>query len=307
MNPSGAPFKAMFNPILLQTRILSVANLQARTIQDESQLRNRLNTPMLLDEIRVMSSSVSTAPYDVFIKLDMGRIPLTNGYVPIGLLGLQMDPTGIAGPNVFVSSGLAPLTWKLPKPLFVPAGEYVRPHIMYDALNAANAVTSDYYVTYVGRSLPKNFIVPKTVPMPWVCAFKTDRRTANGVYLSESTEADLNNPFDVPLFVQRFMGIVDNNSGESQVTGPIYDVTQARASDSAGKILIRDPTDMDVLFIGNGHAWPVNSVLPSKGFYRFVIEQDYSAAAGIEFSEGSVLRSLVTMVGSREVKMEGGI
>lgn len=298
----------MDSPVLLSATFAVPVN-SVRGLADSTQLQNPSRTAMWLDEIRVFAhfpqersqADVQDINLQLRISLKLGRIPITNGFVPIALMGKVLNPTE------FILEGNGGFhTWKLPKPLYIPAGEYLIPEIQHIGF-ASITDTPDIRITYAGRSLPSDHPRPPVLNFPWVTAYVTPNRGV-GVFTDQSYETDLVNPFNEPLRVQRFVGDVvladSNNNATRGNNRPACSIgsrfTTVRMANSNGAILVRDPTPFNHLFNVTDRTWTVNALLPPKGFYTTFLNQDYSL---LDLS-GVTITSMISMVGHREVKLQ---
>jgi len=321
------------SPISLLAQVTLPAQAGELGLPDPTRLENPFQAPMWLDEIRFHIPYVKDGPNfvplrwsNLFVKLLLGNIPITKGAVPLSLLCKQLNDSAVPDVNVGTpTEQLMPVTynvytWKLPKPLFIPARDFLRPVIYYapspTSVIPLSAVTVN--VTYVCRPLPKNTPTPKKLQIPWVTYYSPPVMENFSDSLidrsDQSTPSDLYNPFEQELHVQRFVGRFlnfqignsqtpdDNNYGDLKGVMTFADElvdfrnnvplsgTFVSAQDSFNNILIRDPTPFYHVFDAIDRSWTVNCVLPPKGFYLFTVDRlwaylqsefDYVAAATV--------------------------
>lgn len=307
-------YPASFSPFLLQAQI-NVPAAGEIGLADPTRLENPFQGPMWLDEIRFTLPN-STAAFiganwaSVYARFYLGNLPLTQGNVPIGLFGKAIDDS--VDRSIGLNTPPYRFTWRLPKPLFVPARELVRPVLYYAPYSGATAV--DVTLCYACRPLPVGTPTPKTLQLPWVAPFVPPMQ-ATGVAaadrIDESQPSDLYNPHAEDLHVQRFVGrlMVQNGGEENGKMGlasasPNLEAglpdaatgTLITAQDSFNNILVRDPTPAAHLFDFVDRSWTVNAVLPSKGFYQFSVDRRWS-----DYSTGITATFGIAMVGWREV------
>lgn len=317
------------SPLLLQAQII-VPPAGSMGLADTTLLENPFQGPMWLDEIRFrlpVSDGVMAPPLSwsaIGVDLKLGNIPITRSNTPISLLGKTLndafnnnfspgeqawtnqDDTGfVAGPQMF--------TWKLPKPLFIPARELLRPTMYFRPYAGAAARTVT--ICYACRPLPVNFPTPAKLDIPWVSYFSPGfSAVPSATDLSDqSTPSEIYNPWNEELHVQRFVGRfmgqpyyeADNFMGlaSAQVdftTGLTKSGTFVTAQDSFGNILVRDPTPFAHVFDFLDRSWTVNAKLPSKGFYTFTVDRQWSAypANSLGLTAATVG---ISMIGWREV------
>lgn len=312
----------MISPIILQAQItLPVGGGESGLAAgDHTRLENPFQAPMWLDEIRFRlpqseqrGGSKGQDWSSLRVKLVLGNVSLTSGFVPISLMGKVLNDSVVVGengsPDVF--------TWKLPKPLFIPAREYLRP-VMYLEPHTG-AVVKTVTVLYCCRPLPRGYPTPPVLQMPWVTFFKPPSLHLDAPAVDttdQSTLNDLYNPWDQELHVQRFVGrlMCQGTGGEAELhmsiasanvdlaTGLIVSGTLVSAQDSFNNILIRDLTPFAHVFDFIDRAWTVNCTMPPKGFYLFTIDRLWSA-----YQTGLPIVATVgiSMVGWREVKYLG--
>ncbi len=277
---------------------------------DTSRLQSHGKFGMYID--RIIFSGLSST-HEVLVELRLGNHWITQGFVPMGMFG---------------SVTITEQTWNLPRPLYVPAGMVLTPRFFYEYLGSLSnpfdqpITTFQPAITYVGRNLISKEQIPPTVFMPWVSQYIGVRQGADSDNSERSTERHMVNPFDVPLFVQRFRGSITVDAHDATDGGTIENPTpapelainasqglqyiMARMWDSLGNIVVRDPTPFGHLFHPARFEWMVNSILPPKGFHIIDIEKtsDPRWVSSVEEGDGYYKnRVYVTMIGYREVTL----
>ncbi len=309
----------MISPLLLQAQISPPAGGGSFGLADTTKLENPYQAPMWIDEIRfrLPGGTQGQAWSRIWVELVLGQTPLTKGFVPIGLLGKVLNDSQIIGENGTAgNTDPSPdvFTWKLPKPLWVPARELLRPTIYFEPYTGAPSKVVT--IIYACRPVAKDTTPPSTLQIPWVTFFKPPDLSCSAATpavdtINQSTPADLYNPWDQELHVQRFVGrLMGRDLGEAQThmslasaninlnTGLPTCGTLISAQDSFNNILIRDPTPFAHVFDFIDRAWTVNCVLPPKGFYLFTIDRLWSAyVPAVAF----VATVGISMVGWRDV------
>lgn len=313
------------SPLVLQAQITPPPGGGSFGLADTTRLENPFQAPMWLDEIRFrLPDGASTGnrgdAWDrLRVELKLGEMPLTYGFVPISLLGKVLNDSQIVGeigaPNCF--------TWKLPKPLWIPAKALLRPTMYFESY--PSAATKTVTIIYCCRPVPQGTPPPDVMSVPWVTYFKPPEiSVADGGpgsdQVNQSTPADLFNPWDEELHVQRFIGRLMGRYTEAGVgffeddghmslasaninlsTGLMTTGTLVSAQDSFNNILIRDRTPFAHVFDFIDRSWTVNCVLPPKGFYLFSVERlwtNYAVTDGVTATVG------ISMVGWRDVKIQ---
>ena len=307
------------SPLLLQAQITPPSGGGSFGLADTTRLENPFQAPMWLDEIRFRLPTNFGKSWSSFrVELKLGEIPLTKGFVPISLFGKALNDSRRGGELDFNRGIPDSFTWKLPKPLFIPSRELLRPTMYFDSYSdefGNPGESGTVTIAYACRPLARGTPTPKTLQVPWVTYYKPDFMTVPGAVekTDQSTPADLYNPWDQDLHVQRFVGRLmcqdrkgenDNNMGLASAiinldTGlPTYG-TFVSAQDSFNNILIRDNTPFAHVFDFVDRAWTMNCVLPPKGFYLFTVDRLWS---GYENQEGPITATVgIGMTGWREV------
>jgi len=272
---------------------------------------------MWLDEIRFrLTESGGQGWSSLNVELKLGNLSLTNGFHPISLLGKALND-GLYGERGASDGTPNCFTWKLPKPLYIPARELLRPTIYYEPYSGAAAQTVT--IIYVCRPIPAGTPPPSVLQVPWATHFKPAYLTTPDAAdtTDQSTPAHLYNPHDEELHVQRFIGrLMRRNLGEDDdymglasahvnlTTGLVTSGTLVSAQDSFNNILIRDRTPFAHVFSILDRSWTVNCVLPPKGFYLFTVDRLWNAYPA---GDGAITATVgISMVGWREVKLKHG-
>ena len=302
-----------------------------------TRLENPFGNPMWLDEIRIRlpagsnptptGKSTGDGWAGLSLELKLGNLSLTKGFVPISLFGKVLNDDALSeqttNANSVVEIGDDPFgpgifTWKLPKPLFIPAREYLRPTMYLTPYSGAP--TSTVTILYVCRPLPRGTPTPSRLQSPWVSSFMPPMIAPSSDLTNQSTPADLYNPWDEELHVQRFIGRLmiqssgnsgnADNSGEAAnhmslasanvdlTTGIITCGTLVSAQDGYNNILIRDLTPFAHVFDFLDRSWTVNCILPPKGFYLFTVDRLWAGYTGTV----ALATVGISMVGYREVR-----
>jgi len=277
-------------------------------------LANPFGHSMEIHEIRWQLRGALTSGINggaIGCQLNLGSIPLTNGFVPVFNFG-RMD-------TVFAESQVAmgPLPtnanlefqWRLPRPLFVPAGAVLTPKFEHRGEQVRTAIT--VRISYVGASLPASASPPKRVPVPWVAFWASNPIDITAPSTQQSRETDLvSPPGDADLILQRFSGRLVTTFGfgagnviaddsNSLISGARF--TTIRMVDSRGNPIIRKATPFRQAFEEVTRTWelPPGSRLTPKGFYRVFMRHTVEPNPALAFNLTSQL--FVGMVGYREI------
>ncbi len=291
-------------------------------------LKNPLGAPMEILELRWQLFTPQTAD-ETFLpgtlggvvgcKLDMGNVAMTNGFVPIWLFGRDLnlvdadtiDNQNLVNPYVSGQTILQSTTcfysWKLPKPLYVPAGSTLTPSFSH-----FGAVPTDVNViiSASARSLPLDTPPPKSLPTPWVASWMSPGFiAADQAGSAQSTETDLMNPHREPVHLQRMGGrVMVVNSESASVTDYTYPqiastLMSVRMSDSMGRQIIRDYTSMMQAFATNSRGWEMGNGarLDPESYLIAYLNKVESAEAGDAANINC--QAQISLVGWRELSL----
>jgi hypothetical protein len=278
-------------PSILQGEIVNIAPNSIRA-PEERALQNWTKGMLRVAELRIHvapNASPNAAPTTEFaltsIQLRVGNNPITEGFVPLPAIVEPIDLSAYADTE-------DPYLIRFTRPVLLAPGERIMVQVMH-----TNAAATYFRLT----AICEPFTEPGRGVLPWLTFYRTPYRAdGGGDFEDASTEADLVNPFDVPLAVDRLVGAVMYNDQRVANAGLksnslIYDAIRVRADDQSGTQMVRDPTPFAVLFERNRRAWIVNSTLPPKGFYRFTVESKLST----QLIGGLNVQSFIGMIGYR--------
>lgn len=182
-------------------------------IPDMAALQSPYRQPYLIDEIYfILKGSTASASVNairqgvVRVRMSVGQYALSTAAIPISNFGPIIQQQNLSNSD----SGQAGLDfqctyyrWVLPRPLLVGEGMSIQPIFTRDLIGAAASLVAG--VTYVCRRLP-NFKMPKEFDVPYVGFYETPEATSTTVAIApRSSATDLFNPFQAPLYVQRFL------------------------------------------------------------------------------------------------------
>lgn len=295
--------RADFPICLYSTGVVSAGGIYT---PDADDLQNHFDTPIQIEEIRFMfylstaTGILGTLAGLIRVRLRMGRIELTNEFIPTWLLGSRMQTF-----TEFMSGGGTGIwdyqRWKLPCPVIVPPGATLLPNFIYQlpdgttALTNANNSPITVYVTMIGRSLSK--MPTGKIRVPYATAYLAD-----GIGGGQQSQDDqLVNKFDVPLHVQRFVGrLASKFSGgvlESWRSDEGFFTTgntlrNITIRDHAGYAIVDTPTPFIEVFSKSRKILPANRILEPRGWYTVFLQDKPS----------NVLPQ-ISMIGWREVEL----
>lgn len=338
-----APSTALAGMPYVKAATVSVAkNLVG--VFDSKGLLNESRGPMLLDEIAFLISY--TEGDDVVrpgfasqyaVKIDYGRYPLTNGYVPLMCMSPPYNPesefTGKA--NIYYRYGgegefkATPrwgyFSWRLPKPLFVLRGQGLTASILFTPdprradtsyLSIVSTTVGSATMALKGRALPYMTKTPMMQDVPYVSGFApvySGTPGAGGAWdRSRTNELELKNTFGSDLHVQRLIARAESG-GSTDTTAttdssipittstnqPVW--TLINLTDLHGRPISRDPIAHNSLAGTTGLCWNLGVDLPPReGFLVSIIETPGRVP------NTDPLRLMYHIVGSRQEELLGG-
>lgn len=274
-------------------------------------LINPSGGPMMIDEIKFeIGAARLVAGALVSCKLALGKIPLTSDFVPIynfmrcdypNAEEHQVGETAESG-----VAGYGQFTWRLAKPLYVPATGIVIPIFKHsDFLNTTITVR----ISYSCRILPTGTPLPSTIYVPFVAGWTGIPATADAstTTTDSSPENALANPFDVPLHVERITGRLGlfrpSNSLVVESALVVYetetddDVCMVKMRASSGDPVVMQATPFRHVFSGPLRSMELPHVMPPGSFY--VVDTSFLAANALT---NAYAVPSVAIVGWREVR-----
>lgn len=234
---------------------------------------------VLIDEIRFDMWATDGGQFNmgafVYAKFQLGQHYLMRDPVPVWLLGTLMDRFEEEANDTFVNPSqiVSHYRWKLPEPLYVEAGQVLRPTFNRVAtLTTRPAGNITVQVSYAGRVVAPNTPRPGVLAVPYVAPFVTTFGVAGGY--QQSNEYHLFNPFDRPLKIQRLTGRLFSSVAPGQGQGfqgitPVVagSALTVQIYDSWGGKLVNDLTGPGDVFDTLRAAWTIDTVMPAKGQY----------------------------------------
>lgn len=299
----------MSYPVILYGSIPSLAPKTIAGIPDERALQNRTESTVRVREIRfrvesLVGSTISVG--DIAVQLRIGNTPITEGFVQLVATVWPADSS--SGPEDNTNARM-PFLIRFARPVLLAPGERIMVQAQHLDLqmNGSAGASKLVSVTAICEPVPlgtKGFT-------PWFAAYRTPVHVDGaGVYEDTSTEADLVNPFDDPMLIERIIGRVvrgDTGSGEAIVFGGngdrnlLFDAIRLRMDDHQSAQIIRDATPIGVALDFVSRSWVVNSMLGAKGFYRVTV-QSKLAPKVTTFLGTTSIYTAIGMLGYREVR-----
>lgn len=300
-------------PVILYGSIPSLAPKTIAGVPDERALQNRTDSTVRVKEIRFRIEPLSVTmnnPGDIAVQIRIGNTPITEGFVQLVAMVWPADAS--AGRE----DGLTPVADKLPfllrlsRPVLLAPGERIMvqaQHLDLGMTSPTAAVATLISVTAICEPVTrgtKGFT-------PWLAAYRTPiHLDGSGVYEDSSTEADLVNPFDDSMFIERIIGRVivgDYANGEHIAFGGsndrnlLFDAIRLRMDDHQSGQIIRDATPIGVALEFVTRSWVVNSMIAAKGFYRVTVQSKLSPAVLTNIF-GPKIYTAIGMLGYREAR-----
>jgi hypothetical protein len=266
-------------------------------------LKNPNPGPMLINEIKFMISGASLALQSMSggglrCRLDMGKIPLSNGSIPLWLYG-RVENLTQEGNSRFMT-----FKWKLPRPIFVPSGAAIIPTFYHAGIPGDTPVVAS--VAYGGRAFGPDFS-PRKIYLPYVAGYTTKIFDIDESTADTSSETDLVNQFDTPLVVDRITGRIDSlttNNTQDDYVANLYpaavELVTLRMWDSLGNSIVRSYTPLYTVCHGVMRSWQLDGkvTLPPGAYY---IADFLKNAPGYTTNSGNRLQAGIAINAWREV------
>ena len=273
-------------------------------------LKNPMGQDMELLEIKFQvigdidnGGQILTLGGSVGCEFTMGNYKLTAGSVPVFCFGRAENLSGEMKEAGSVSNlKFCAYTWRLPRPLFIPAGAVLQPR-----LNHFGYISSPLYVRigYSGRTV---FHQPKTIYLPWVAGWNS--KVFNPVASASNDQSQpthLINSTNQVFHLQRFVGRTHGFTSLG-VPSEQYPISfgsrylKVRMNDSYGRPILRTFTPFRSVFGALTRSWELEELdarLDPGAFYRVFLKKDaMTMAAG---QEAVSAQAFVSMVGWRDI------
>lgn len=270
---------------------------------------------MELDTIRFSLEPLSEsgevrADLSIGCMLTLGDIPLTAGYVPIGLLCPHRIGAQEVATVVSASYGaMYSFAYRLDRPLYIPSGMALNASFHHRGLLNQSVRVN---VTYEGRLTLHG--TPKTVFAPWTSAFVPAPIDLSGTEIEVSSDdSDLANAHDGNLNVTRFIGrnylFFTSPASEalyylSESKDSKADMqTYIRMDSSTGRQVARDFVLFRTMFPRETRAMDVQHVMGPGDFYSVDVRAGENAMEDMEGDTGYAVVPCVSIQGWREVSL----
>jgi hypothetical protein len=290
----------VITPIVFSAVIPSIAANTQLAFPDERGLKNRTAKIIRINEIRfwlggtgAANSVVASAFSTIEVQLRIGNNPVTGDLVRLATMVQPLDTSfGLSQAYSLMANG--PLAIRFARPVLLAPGESISGQVR----NRNLAFSANVRMTAFGEEAPAGTVGY----MPWFTQYVTPLHTdGGGNFEDQSTEADLVNPFDTEMIVDRLIGrvIISNTNDDTfQGEGALrFDAVRLRIDDHLGTQIVRDRTPLGHICNLTREGWIVNAKLASKGFYRATVD----ARVATQVIGGANFQTFIGMTGYRKV------
>lgn len=225
----------------------------------------------------------------------------TNGELDISLL---------APPDTVSSTWHT--RWVFPRPLIVPPGQAILGTVSQTDFGPGFILPSPvpgmvFSMAAVGRYLPGT--LPRLRSVPYISAYQFRLLEGGVVTERRHPERVFQNPFPVPLHVQRFVGRValvnDSSFSGFPVESLGFDYSAATPNGSPmivaeapfGYIGTRDPTPIDRVFDHQRRVWDCPHGLAPRDHWKFTVHAEADDAGR---PADATMLPMISMIGHRE-------
>ncbi|MHB8734279.1 MAG: hypothetical protein ACYC6M_03145 [Terriglobales bacterium] len=297
-----------------QATTTSLAPGAVGSVSNIQDLRNRLDVPMLVDEIlfNVVGNSLSDPGVqfggDIRLGLRLGSDGIVKTYTPLWLLGGGKNfsvASSATGPTLLASQlNSSIFGMRLASELILYPGEYLNPTFYNAAQLASGSVAIRMIVR--GRAMKAD---AQRQSLPWISYFVGAVQTPGSDYTEETVEGDLHNPFNVPLALDRMVGGIANDDTGAYAQGFYGDpacmdaglnYATLRMVDGNGQPIIRDFTPVGHLFQLQDFSWRLKGSMPAGSFWKAYISEAYSNISVIAATTPN-LQLMMSLIGHRPI------
>ena len=257
---------------------------------------------MLVDAIRFANVDSPGASLSLLsMELRLGRVPLTNGMVPVAHLAPIANQLATAAQYYAPGDGF--VEWRFARPLFVPPGLGLHPLFGINTVGGITGVVSSFSTAVLARVMPANFPALNKVAVPYVTSYGLNAPDIAGGADAGSIDVPpdtLSAPGDAEVFHVQYIGVRPLNMSSKDDMASYVDearnmtLTLHRAN---GDAIIPRATPVRMVG-GQGWALPVKLDLKRGEPLYAHIDYDFSA-----FSASLKFRPSVQLIGWREVDL----
>lgn len=245
-------------------------------------------------------------------ELVLGAEKITNGAIPLWSFGRAENiatealGTGATSNQVNPLNFYSMFSWRLPRPLFIPAGAVLRPSLTHTGL-VPNALK--VRVGYSGRTV---YTQPKKVCVPYVSSFITTFNPITASATASSNPLQLVNANLEPLHLQRMVGrslfladIPDSDNpsiAENYPQVALSEKLNMRITDSYGRPVLRNYVPWTAVINSATRSWEMDNgaIMDPGAFYR--VDMRFSAVTTLGPQADGSLQTFLSLVGWREVQ-----
>lgn len=314
-------------PVILHSSVQVNPNSDA--VVPATDLLNPLGLPLELLEIRFRGIAFSAdgvtdpAAFGTTfgVKLDIGRVPIIDSYVPAAALGTYRDSHDTSAeqavllytasdPNqvnpVVYQSQPTTYQWRLKYPLFLPVDAV--PTLVVHSMGG-NRFTLQVDVAFICRTWDARRPVPRTIKVPWATSYVSkgyDYVVSAPLSGDQSSNLNIVNPFATPLELTRLVGRVAYTTAGSQPrtsedpSTMRYSLGSMTIRSSRGFDIVKNPTAIGGVFPYSWRAWEMTDwFMAPREFYS--VRLNMIANPDTTIATAAVYQTVVGAVGYRSV------
>lgn len=235
-------------------------------------IRNSEPVGVLIDRI-AFGVGNSGGGAGVSVELRWRNEPITNGFARIGAITYPLSRAN--------EDAQAGYVVKFAKPFYLPPGENIDVAFRLDYVNT-NAMLG-----FAPMAIGLQAEPPAERWIPYLTSFTgASQQAQSGAAIADrSTPADLGNPFDVPLFVERMVGRVLGATAGAPgnwldlTPGTAWNDFLVRIYDHHEAPWVPTPTPFPLVFSAVDRSWLMNTTMEPKGFLQVTTEGTCVSAA----------------------------
>lgn len=236
----------------------------------------------------------------IWCELMMGNVKITNGAIPVWCFGRAENLEAEGKTDSTDSLAFMSYSWRLPRPLFIPAGAVVIPNFTHTGF------VPDTINVRVGYSARTVFKRPRVVYVPWVAKYVSKSfNPLSAADVDASSELDLVNPHPEVLHLQRMVGRnlavgADATFAEGLPMSFGSQFLKLRITDSYGRPIVRSFTPFVSVFDAGTRSWEMDNgaELDPGAYYLVNLKKDATVVA----TAGGAAQAFISIIGWRELE-----